>query len=130
MFKPFMRHRKSGVTRIVRDNYAGFATSFLTVSRSVALVEPKEVEPLSPQAVWRKISKAVIARDGHQCVRCPSTVGLEVHHIVPLSRGGLTVMSNMITLCRTCHDQRHSHLVVGNKSRAAKAFTTRKKSTR
>lgn len=69
---------------------------------------------------WRDISAKVKAEDGHKCkgvlvrngkrVRCNSTVDLEVHHIVPLSRGGTNKRTNFITLCENCHKKRHKHL--------------------
>jgi len=37
-------------------------------------------------------------------------IGSEPHHIVPLSRGGTNDPSNLIYLCKSCHDIRHNHL--------------------
>ena len=48
----------------------------------------------------------VLRRDGHRCKFCgagPPAVTLEVDHIVPVSRGGLTQMSNLQTLCSDCN---------------------------
>jgi 5-methylcytosine-specific restriction endonuclease McrA len=36
---------------------------------------------------WAKLRAAVRARDGG-CVRCGATAGLEVHHVIPLAKGG------------------------------------------
>ena len=49
--------------------------------------------------------RAVLARDGHRCMSrsCKSKHFLEVHHIVPRSRGGTNHESNLITLCSSCH---------------------------
>lgn len=88
----FTRTSKSGVTRIVRDGYASKTKS------------------------WWSIQKRILDRDGHQCsnvidgVRCSNTKHLHVHHIIPLSRGGTSKSSNLITLCESCHSQRHSHM--------------------
>lgn len=48
----------------------------------------------------------VLRRDGHCCKFCgagPPAVTLEVDHIIPVSRGGLTQMSNLQTLCSDCN---------------------------
>lgn len=48
----------------------------------------------------------VLRRDQHTCRFCGAkapTVELEVDHIVPVSRGGKTVMSNLQTLCSDCN---------------------------
>lgn len=49
----------------------------------------------------------VLRRDGYRCQICGRSakdgVELEVDHIVPVSRGGKTEMSNLQTLCRECN---------------------------
>jgi 5-methylcytosine-specific restriction endonuclease McrA len=49
--------------------------------------------------------RAVLARDRHRCRTpgCHHTRFLEVHHIVPRSRGGTNEAANLITLCSACH---------------------------
>lgn len=61
---------------------------------------------------WPSISKAVKRRDGYRCKKCGSSKNLEVHHIIPISQGGKTVLINLITLCEKCHSRqpRHKHL--------------------
>lgn len=50
------------------------------------------------------IRKAVILRDGCQCVECGRTnCKLEVHHIKPRRSNGSNTLSNLITLCERCH---------------------------
>lgn len=47
-------------------------------------------------------------RDGDRCRQCGSTQGLEVHHIVPIAQGGdRFALSNLITLCGSCHHDSH-----------------------
>ena len=58
---------------------------------------------------WLRIRKRVIKRDRYQCQRCKrfyleDNLLLTVHHIVPRSEGGGNKLSNLITLCFTCHD--------------------------
>lgn len=55
----------------------------------------------------RKRKRAARKRDGRRCQACGSDKELTVHHIVPRHRSGPTHRKNLITLCRTCHDQWH-----------------------
>lgn len=52
--------------------------------------------------------KAVMDRDGNQCVRCGSTEELEIHHIIPVSHGGLNHSRNLATLCEPCNMDAHA----------------------
>ena len=49
----------------------------------------------------------VMKRDGFKCQLCGRTqkdgVTLEVDHVFPVAKGGLTVMSNLQTLCKDCN---------------------------
>jgi hypothetical protein len=49
--------------------------------------------------------REVLARDRHRCRApgCDHMRFLEVHHLVPRSRGGTNDPSNLITLCSACH---------------------------
>lgn len=93
--------------------------------RLPSLLEPKEsvptvllggVRPLSsvpPTALQhapsRKLRMSIIQRDDFRCRVCgrrPADhvdIELQVHHIRPHGKGGLTEENNLITLCSTCH---------------------------
>jgi len=52
------------------------------------------------------IRKATIIRDDYKCLECSKTKCiLEVHHIVPRRMNGSNTLSNLITLCRNCHQK-------------------------
>ncbi len=65
---------------------------------------------------WR-----ILCRDQFTCQNCgaapeftnehgvvlPTGEGLDVHHIVPVSTGGTDHESNLVTLCKACHMERH-----------------------
>ena len=42
---------------------------------------------------------------GNRCVLCKVEDNLEVHHIIPQSRGGTDEWTNLLTLCHKCHKQ-------------------------
>ncbi len=52
----------------------------------------------------------VLARDGYSCQQCKGKAKdqrLEVHHVVFRSQNGSDEESNLLTLCKTCHDGLH-----------------------
>ena len=58
---------------------------------------------------WWKQSDKIRKREQGKCFFCgaPAT---EVHHIIPLSRGGTNSPLNMVLVCHRCHELRHRHL--------------------
>lgn len=59
-------------------------------------------------SAWRKIRKRYI--DNHPlCEECLKngrlTKANEVHHIIPLRRGGTNDESNLMALCKSCHSR-------------------------
>lgn len=52
--------------------------------------------------VWRGIRYAVLKRDGMACVRCGSTVELQVHH-KRYHEIGADALEDLETLCVNCH---------------------------
>jgi 5-methylcytosine-specific restriction endonuclease McrA len=67
---------------------------------------------------WDARRKTVYRRDDYACQECglgggphsgESDVELHAHHIQPLSAGGTHHLTNLITLCRRCHDEQHNH---------------------
>lgn len=61
---------------------------------------------------WPAISAAIMRRDGYRCTDCGRTERLQVHHIISVSDGGLTVPWNLKTVCYWCHKRKpgHKHL--------------------
>ena len=70
---------------------------------------------------WHTICKRVKRRDHYTCLDCgcnnrnrtqhsahSTHHTFNVHHIIPLTKGGLTVDENLITLCKKCHRMRHT----------------------
>jgi 5-methylcytosine-specific restriction endonuclease McrA len=62
-----------------------------------------------------RIRREVLARDRHRCrvPGCERTFFLEVHHVVPRSRGGSHGPENLLTLCGSCHRFWHEKGVTG-----------------
>ena len=62
------------------------------------------------------IKSYVRKRDNYTCQKCNKhikdlqNIKLQVHHILPKSKGGTNVPNNLITLCEKCHKQIHEYL--------------------
>ncbi|MCY4394984.1 MAG: HNH endonuclease signature motif containing protein [Rhodospirillaceae bacterium] len=53
---------------------------------------------------WAAIRRTVFNRDHWRCTSCGNAGRLECDHVKPLQRGGDPFdMSNLQTLCRSCH---------------------------
>ena len=55
----------------------------------------------------RALRQKIMRRDDYTCQMCgkymPDEVGLQIDHIVPVSRGGKTIPSNLRVLCNKCN---------------------------
>lgn len=54
-----------------------------------------------------KLRKKIYARDGYRCALCDSTKYIQIHHLIPRSKGGSNHPHNLITLCSYCHSHVH-----------------------
>ena len=63
----------------------------------------------SQSTIPPRIRREVLARDRHRCRRkgCNHKRFLDIHHIVPRSRGGTHDPANLVTLCSSCHHLWH-----------------------
>jgi|GEM_PF-2776371 len=53
---------------------------------------------------WRVLRKAVFKRDSFTCQYCGKPVEKpDCDHVMPLSRGGLSTMDNLVTACPSCN---------------------------
>ena len=69
---------------------------------------------------WDERRRAVYRRDDYVCQDCGARGGqggsseLHAHHRTPLSRGGSNALGNVVTLCKSCHNDRHDHDITGD----------------
>jgi 5-methylcytosine-specific restriction endonuclease McrA len=57
--------------------------------------------------LYLEIRSKILLRDHFRCQECGYYKHLEVHHIVPKSKGGGDNPENLITLCTRCHGRIH-----------------------
>ncbi len=87
--------------------------------RAQAAVEPVLVDDGVPvvqgtrgQALSVKITRAVLLRDAHcRWPGCDRRTGLQVHHLVPRSRGGSDALANLAAVCTGGGTDHHARLV-------------------
>jgi hypothetical protein len=61
---------------------------------------------------WEDRRKQVLKRDGYECQHCgASDTVLQAHHKTPISEGGGHELSNLETVCRSCHASEHPEKV-------------------
>jgi 5-methylcytosine-specific restriction endonuclease McrA len=61
---------------------------------------------------WDIIREVILSRDNHQCQESDGYCCgvLQVHHVIPLSKGGTNNSHNLITLCQYHHSLKHDHM--------------------
>lgn len=64
----------------------------------------------------RALREKVMKRDNYTCQLCgkymPDEVGLQVDHIIPVSKGGKTVVSNLRVLCSKCNGSKSDKILI------------------
>lgn len=56
----------------------------------------------------------MLARDGFRCRYCgatPHRAYLQIDHVVPRARGGLTIIDNLVTACTDCNSGKSDQLL-------------------
>jgi 5-methylcytosine-specific restriction protein A len=63
-------------------------------------------------AKWRKVRKQALSRDNHLCRECYKngilTPASEVDHILNKASGGTDELSNLQSICNSCHKRKTS----------------------
>ena len=54
-----------------------------------------------------KQRRRIFNRDNNCCVECGNVNDLELHHIIPIKKGGSNDDDNLQVLCSVCHHRKH-----------------------
>ena len=60
------------------------------------------------------LRQAVFERDGYTCQYCGCSgdeVNLEIDHVIPVSRGGVSDIRNLVTACEACNRSKSDKLI-------------------
>lgn len=64
---------------------------------------------------WGLRREQIFSQCGRRCENCGNRKMLQVHHKVPLSRGGTNKIYNLKVMCVTCHQKAHGGKNFGNR---------------
>ena len=92
----------------IKDSIDSIYNNYLKseIEKSALYVPPVETN-IERKKLSNKMRYNVLKRDGFRCCICgatSATTELVVDHIIPVSYGGKTVMSNLQTLCFECNN--------------------------
>lgn len=100
-----------------------FVKSILPVSKLKIEIASFDIHKITDPTVKRweyqngnqkgfyNVKAYVLDRDNYTCQHCKAkNTKLRVHHIIFKSNGGTNTPSNLITLCKECHDNLHAGL--------------------
>ena len=76
-------------------------------------------------ARWKQKRQKRLEIDNYQCVSCGSCESLEIHHVI-YSRLGWEMMSDLRTLCRSCHQAITDDELAYGREKANDKFRTRR----
>jgi len=61
---------------------------------------------------WELLRGVVFERDGFVCAYCGTMSGpFEIDHVIPVARGGTSVLSNLKVACSPCNASKRDHLL-------------------
>lgn len=102
---------KGGMVRLSKDDIYDkndFFTAFDNVKNDRVEYEVyKRLEAVERALITDELRFEVMKRDNYKCCFCGASqedgVRLHVDHIIPIAKGGKSVMSNLQTLCESCN---------------------------
>lgn len=60
-----------------------------------------------PEREWLPLCRTVLSRDGSSCRYCGNNAGpFHIDHVVPVSRGGLNDLDNLVVACGPCNSSK------------------------
>src|SRR5688500_16474272 len=80
--------------------------------------------PSNRQRIPTPVVVDVLTEAGYRCAvpTCRGILAIDLHHIVPVRKGGPNVAANLLALCPTCHALFERGHIVEASTRAWKAY--------
>ena len=87
-------------------------------ANQIGYFPPRQFLPSDPNKVTipEPLRWEIFERDNFTCQKCGSRRLLTIDHIIPKSKGGLTVKDNLQTLCKACNIKKGKKLEASRRS--------------
>ena len=79
------------------------------IKKTTKKVTVKQKRIFSYGLDWEQISATCLKLSDYICKKCGGRAR-RAHHIIPLSKGGSNLQSNLMALCIACHKKQHRHM--------------------
>ena len=76
--------------------------------------------------ISQKVKKEVFKRDGGCCIFCGTPYAMPNAHVIPRSKGGLGIATNIVTACFNCHSQMDNSVLRKEYLNKAKKYLLKK----
>lgn len=95
------------ISHLLLLDLMGFALETGMTTKQSEIAELQTTAKEQRRKITKELRKAVMERDNYTCQMCgkymPDEVGLHIDHIIPVSKGGKTELSNLQVLCSKCN---------------------------
>jgi hypothetical protein len=104
--KPYLRGKRNGMSGRIGTTNPNYKSG-----------SSPERQRLYASGEWKELIRSIYRRDNYRCTQCGSPKrerrGLHAHHVKPWATHPelRADPSNIVTLCRTCHERLHSKQV-------------------
>lgn len=101
--------RNDVIDRIIKLNFEHIEQLYKDISKN-GVMQAKARIDAERRKLTSSLREQVMRRDNYTCQICgkymPDTVGLQIDHIIPVSKGGKTELDNLRCLCSLCNGRK------------------------
>jgi len=88
-----------------------FKFKLVAVQGDEDFTQPVQLQPERRRVIPTAVKLAVWKRDGGKCTKCGATAELHFDHVVPVAKGGTSLLAeNIQILCARHNLQKHDHI--------------------
>lgn len=93
-----------GVETIIENWIVGLSWNNCIIPTFIKYLEDRYTKRIKPNRyISLKTKQFILAKYQHKCAFCSATTNLEIDHIKPITKGGLSEIANLQILCRPCN---------------------------